>query len=179
MTRYHRLRRVLIVCHHCLANIAYYRGGYSGKDSAYDRENNFWRTVSGNFLDTAVLAWCKLFANNEDHNWKRVVPAADHDAFETGLLKAVSMTAPEWADYITAMRTYRDKFLAHLDSEEVMNIPKLDAAIASTVYYAEYLVANEPSLSGLAKEDVDFKGRYAGCEEEAARIYGRKRPLGA
>jgi hypothetical protein len=73
MNRYERLRRVLIVCHHCLTNIAYYRGGYSGKKPTYDRESNFWLTANGNFLDAAVLAWCKLFASKEAHNWKRVV----------------------------------------------------------------------------------------------------------
>ena len=54
MNRYERLRRVLIVCHHCLTNIAYYRGGYSGKKPTYDRESNFWLTANGNFLDAVM-----------------------------------------------------------------------------------------------------------------------------
>ena len=126
MTRYERLRRVLILCHHCLTNIAYYRGGRSGRKAAYDTGSNFWLTVSGNFLDAAVLAWCKLFASKERQSWRRIVPAASHNAFEAELLKAVGMTAAEWADYIDVMRTYRDKFLAHLDSDNIMNIPELD-----------------------------------------------------
>ncbi|MCV0371850.1 hypothetical protein [Filomicrobium sp.] len=174
MNRYHRLRRVLIVCHHCLADIAYYRGGFSGRDAVFDTKSNFWRTVSGNFLDMAVLAWCKLFTNNEDHNWKRVVPAADHGAFEAGLVIAVGMTTAEWGSYIAAMRTYRNKFLAHLDSEEIMNIPQLDPAIASTIYYAEHLIAKESSLGGLAREDIDLRGRYAQCKKESAAIFSRK-----
>jgi hypothetical protein len=156
-------------------NIAYYRAGYSGGCAAYETRSNFWRCVSGNFIDTAVLAWCKLFANNEEHSWKRIVPTPSHDTFQADLLRELGITAVEWNDYINVMRTYRDKFLAHLDSDETMAIPRLDLAIKSAIFYGEYLTRNEGILHGLAAGDIDFEGRYGECYAEGAQIYGTGR----
>jgi hypothetical protein len=45
----------------------------------------FWRTVSGNFIDTCVLEWCKLFGDpNGEHYWKKIV--SDPGNFEKLLL---------------------------------------------------------------------------------------------
>jgi hypothetical protein len=41
------------------------------------------------------------------------------------------------------MKTYRDKFVAHLVSEEVMNIPKLRVARKSVSFLYGYLLDNE------------------------------------
>jgi hypothetical protein len=53
------------------------------------------------------------------------------------------MTEAELSSYGSEMRTYRDKFVAHLDEEPRANIPRLEAAKASVVYLYEHLLANE------------------------------------
>jgi hypothetical protein len=46
---------------------------------------NFWRAVSGNFIDICVLEWCKLFADpNGKHHWSKIV--SDPTSFKTQLL---------------------------------------------------------------------------------------------
>jgi hypothetical protein len=59
------------------------------------------------------------------------------------LLAHVKMTATEFGDPVDVMRTYRDKFVAHLDSDCVMNIPTLSAARASVWLYHDHIVQYE------------------------------------
>jgi len=66
-----RTRRVAIVCCAFTRNVAYYRTGHDVARGL----GNFWRTTDGNFLDMAVLEWCKLFADPRGkHYWKKVIP---------------------------------------------------------------------------------------------------------
>lgn len=125
MTRRSRVRRIYLLCAHFLRNLAFYRAGrYRGQ---LTRRNQFWTVISNNCLDHCVLEWCKLFAEPKGkHHWRRIV--GDQALFSAHLLAAVKMTQAEFDQYIVVMRTYRDKFVAHLDEEEVMNIPALRPA---------------------------------------------------
>ncbi|MBN2267384.1 MAG: hypothetical protein JW725_03535 [Candidatus Babeliaceae bacterium] len=61
------------------------------------------------------------------------------------------------------MRTYRDKFVAHLDSEEVMQIPQLDIVVDTTSYLYDYLLANEEEdrcFSDAPSSAADFFSRF-------------------
>jgi hypothetical protein len=72
------------------------------------------------------------------------------------------------------MREYRDKCIAHLDSEPVMNIPKLDLARASVEFYHTYVVANEAQpgdLSGWPDTAARLQRGYKESEEEAGAVY--------
>jgi hypothetical protein len=89
LTRRERLRRVVILCSSFAGNVAYFRAGQSQTGSearapSYAR-SAFWAQVSSNFLDIAVLEWCKLMGDDKDkHFWRNVV--ADPAAFEASLL---------------------------------------------------------------------------------------------
>lgn len=140
MTRRQRLRRVGILCCHFLRNLAFYKSGWRKGELIF--KDQFWVNANGNFIDVCVLEWCKLFGDKRgQHHWQKVI--TDQAAFLTGLLNAVGQTEGEFEAYIKEMRTYRDKFIAHLDSEEVMNIPKLKVARKSVSFLYEYLLANE------------------------------------
>ncbi len=105
-------------------------------------KDQFWVNANGNFIDVCVLEWCKLFGDKRgQHYWRKVI--TDQATFNAGLLNAVGQTEAAFEAYIEEMRTYRDKFVAHLDSEEVMNIPKLRVARKSVSFLYEYLLANE------------------------------------
>jgi hypothetical protein len=89
-----------------------------------------WVTLNNNFLDIAVLEWCKLFGDDSGvHRWRKAV--SNPDSFRAGLLTELSFSPVEWEDYIGEQRTYRDKFVAHLDKLPVMNIPDLTASLTS------------------------------------------------
>lgn len=140
MTRRQRLRRVAILCCQCLRNLAFYKAGW--REGAIVRRDQFWVTANGNFLNICVLEWCKLFGESRGkHCWQKAV--SNPPSFFRGLLRELGMTETEFDAYADEMRTYRDKFVAHLDSEEVMHVPKLTAAQQSVSYLFDYLRAHE------------------------------------
>jgi hypothetical protein len=140
MTRRNRVRRVLILCCHCLRNLAFYRAGL--RNGAAWNESQFWITVNSNFLDHCILEWCKLFADSRGkHHWRKVV--TEPNTFWAGLLMTLGLTDIQFETYIVEMRTYRDKFVAHLDLEEIMHIPKLRCAQLSIEYLHDYVLKHE------------------------------------
>ncbi len=77
----------------------------------------------------AVMEWCKLFGSRKDrHCWAKVV--TDPSRFEAELRLHLGISGNTLSGYINEMRTYRNKFLAHLDDLLVMDIPFLDRAQA-------------------------------------------------
>jgi hypothetical protein len=154
-----RVRRAGIVCCHCARNAAYYRAGRR-KPQNWNGED-FWRNANSNFLDIAVLEWCKLFADTKGkHHWKKVVK--DQDNFMSGLLASIGMSQIDFDSYIKKCKFYRDKFLAHLDEELVMHIPDLTAAIDSATYLHNLLVSENPDVLDDAPSDLAkfYKQRY-------------------
>ena len=142
MTRKKRIRRVGILCCHCLRNIAFYLAGWRDGEFVFKEPRQFWITLNGNFIDICVLEWCKLFGlKRDEHYWEKVI--TDRASFLDGLMKGLGMTKDEFEVYVQEMRSYRDKFIAHLDSEERMNIPKLLIAQQSAAYLYDYLRSNE------------------------------------
>jgi hypothetical protein len=173
MTRDERLRRVAILCCACIRNIAYFRAGWNGKQISFPRNSNILRTINGNFLDMAVLEWCKLFSSKEEHGWKKIV--TDEAEFEAGFLAAVGVSHLEFTNYYMSMRAYRDKFLAHLDSDRIMNIPFLDPALVSVKFYYEFLLNYEINARNFEYEPVDIQSYYDACHRESKIFYTQQR----
>ncbi len=135
-----RLRWTATLCCHAIANLAAYRAGWSGKKLR--REEDFWRRVNSNFMDMAVLEWCKLFADRRGfHCYMNVL--TDPKGFETDLFAHLGVTARDFEAYCTGIRTYRDKFVAHLDDDPKAKYPQLDIAIESTKFLFRYLRTKE------------------------------------
>jgi hypothetical protein len=176
LTRSERLRRVIILCCNFARNLAYYRVGQAAPLKALladaHPEASFWRQANANFIDMCVLEWCKLFGDkNGKHHWSSVV--SDRAAFEAGLLAHLKMDATVFQLQVDAMRLYRDKFVAHLDSLHVMDIPMLDMAQASVWHLHEYLITSESGdvdLSGLPDTAPKFQFGYEQCVAESNRI---------
>jgi len=99
-------------------------------------------TARNNFLDTAVLEWCKVLGDpRAKQDWRKSV--TDQPGFLERLLAHIGLTEDAFQAYIAEMRTYRDKFLAHLDDENRMDIPSLETAISSAGFLYEYLLNSE------------------------------------
>ncbi|MDD5320377.1 MAG: hypothetical protein PHD43_07145 [Methylococcales bacterium] len=95
-------------------------------------QDDFWRNISGNFIDIAILDWCKLFADPKGkHYWSKVVP--NKEIFLESLYIELGITEEEFSAHINTMKHYRDKFLGHLDEELVMHIPKMEISIKSAI----------------------------------------------
>lgn len=143
MNRTERLRRVALLMASFLRNLAYLR---AFKDVhariPMDSTRDFWITQGGNCTDIAVLEWCKLFADSADkHHWSRIV--TDPDTFKHWLLTRLRIEEAAYSDYVTSVRRYRDKFVAHLDSDHVMDIPMLDIAERAVFFYHQHLTTQE------------------------------------
>ena len=134
--------------------------------------DQFWVNANGNFIDICVLEWCKLFGDKRgQHSWKKVI--TNQDAFLKGLLLAVGKTQPEFDSYIEEMKTYRDKFVAHLDSEEVMNIPKLKIAKKSVLFLYSYLLANEEETNSFHDAPPKATCLYRQFYSEGRKVYSK------
>jgi hypothetical protein len=162
-----------------MRNLAYYRGARKHPDGWIDPplrpEASFWRVVCNNCLDLCVLDWCKLLGDKRgQHYWKNIV--SDPSMFKGKLLGNAGVTETTWEKFMLEMREYRDKFVAHLDSERQMYIPNLDLAHKSVTFYHGYIVTIEAQpgdLSGLPATPDELARGYAESEDEAESIYRR------
>ncbi len=158
MTRRTHLRRVAILCCHCLRNLAFYKAGWRKGDLII--QDDFWVNVNGNFLDMSILEWCKLFADQRGkHYWRKVV--SNPIVFYSGMLHELGIPESKFEAFTNEMRTYRDKFVAHLDSEEIMHIPNNLILTQKTVSYLyDYILGNE--------DEGDF---FIDAEKRATNFY--------
>lgn len=131
-----RLRGVAILCCNCLRNIAFYRAGWFHENIRFSQ--HIWVNANGNFLNMAILEWCKLFTEqNGKHYWKHFV--RDKTLFFNDLNLQVGMSRADFRSYATNVLRYRNKFVAHLDEERAMSVPKLRIARKSAAFLYEYL----------------------------------------
>jgi hypothetical protein len=110
--------------------------------------------VSGNFIDICVLEWCKLFADKKGkHHWGNIVRRPDD--FRVGLLHHLGTDDAGFQKDIDTMLRYRDKFIAHLDSDPIMYIPALDAAKKAVWFYDPYVLDHERANPAGLPSDLD------------------------
>jgi hypothetical protein len=167
LTKRDRLRRVVLLCAHFTRNTAYYRAGH---DRLTKGSPEFCITIDGNFIDVAVVEWCKLFGDRSGkHFWAKVV--SQPLRFELEMLSHVGMTASEFAAYVSKVRRYRDKFVAHLDDLAVMDIPFLDTARAAVEFYHSQVVKREAADGDLVGLPADLAEYYRRCLDQARAIY--------
>jgi hypothetical protein len=65
-----RRQRVVLLCCNFMRNLALHRAGlqYLVRDNLlnpHHPQGEFWVQAHGNFLDTCVLDWCKLFVRRQ------------------------------------------------------------------------------------------------------------------
>lgn len=96
--------------------------------------------VFNNFLDIAVLEWCKAFGSKtEVTHWSKHV--ADPDTFRAGLLQALGLSEEQWHAYWDSIKTYRDEVVAHHNSSsKVTHYPDFGVALQACFYYYSTLI---------------------------------------
>jgi hypothetical protein len=166
-----RLRWTAILCCHAIANLASYRGGWDG--ARLTRKEDFWKRVNGNFMDIGVLEWCKLFADRSGaHCFRNVL--TDPNGFEAALLAHLVMSDANFDTYCAGLRTYRDKFVAHLDDDPKATYPQFDVAIKSTKFLFSYLRRNEDRGGYFDGLPVNLESAYRIALTEAKASYAGK-----
>lgn len=178
MKRSMRLRRVVMLCTAFARNLAYHRAMMPYRVRMPVPDYEFWMTLSNNALDMSVLEWCKLLADTKDkHHWSEVV--ANPKEFEEALLENLALSAEQFADYQKAMRRYRDKFIAHLDNDLIMDVPQMDTAEAALRFYHRWIIEKEAEvgdLRGLPSTAQALTNYYLQEQAVAARLYNAGMP---
>ena len=112
------------------------------------------------------MEWCKLFADKSGkHCWRRVVSEED---FLYEVLHYTEMDMNGFADYVSEIRKYRDKFVAHLDEDLVMNIPHLDPAKMAAERLYHHVLSNYEHLTNLDGLPKSLGAYYSECFDEAS-----------
>ncbi|MBL3705102.1 hypothetical protein GI582_20590 [Sulfitobacter sp. BDSS02] len=93
--------------------------------------------------------------------------------FYSDMLEEINLNSDQFQDYITGMRTYRDKFLAHLDEERTMHIPKMETAEKAIKFLHGYLVSVDALNSDLAGIPTDLAKYCRECCSDAVSFLDR------
>jgi hypothetical protein len=153
---------------HFLRNAAYYRAWNAAPIQR--RREEFWRTVNGNFIDICVLDWCKLFGDlKAQHHWSKSV--SNRDPFLAGLYIKTRLGDASFESYRIEVRTYRDKFVAHLDELNKADIPNLQPGIDSVRYLYDYLVTEEDDVNAFHDAPRSANARYQAHLREGRDVH--------
>lgn len=178
LSQHERIRRVMLLCCHALRNFAFYKSGW--KSRQLQATNQFWVEANGAFLDRAILEWCKLFADGKGkHHWKRVIK--DPAEFESTLYKHLRLSKREFQLYIKKVLRYRDKFIAHLDEDRVMYIPRIKIARNAAAFLYDYLRKDPIACQSIQDANLDSVDFYSAMYQqgffEYKKSYQAKRYL--
>jgi hypothetical protein len=140
-------------------------------------EQNFWRVIDGNFMDIAVIEWCKLFASHtEAVHWKNNIPETEHDKFRDGLCGGTGLTSEEWHRYREELKRYRDEHVAHFDLGRFqpgkVTYPHFDKALEACHYYYDRILAELEKVGIQHSFPADIRiycAKLAACETGIAR----------
>jgi hypothetical protein len=115
-----------------LHGIPYYKAGWENNNLKI--KDQFWVSLNSNFIDISILEWYKLFGDYKDkHHWKNVMHL--DQTFKDRMFESLNIEQADLDRVHRCIKSYRDKFVAHLDSEETMNIPKLEDALRMVFFY--------------------------------------------
>ena len=169
MTRSARARRSGLLCCHFLRNLAFYRSW--DKAGQPFRSKPFWRNANSNFLDIAVLEWCKLFVDAKGkHHYSKALN--EPLQFKRDLLAKLEIDEAAFDEYVLSFKTYRDQFLAHLDEENMMNIPHMKVSRQSAKFLYQRLLDQEAASTAFANAPLSAKKFYEDFIEEGLKVYG-------
>jgi hypothetical protein len=137
---------------------------------------NFWRILYGNLMDSAVMAWCKLFAadyrSNQPAQWENVV--GDATEFRASLLAHVGIDETRWSAYWNEIKTYRDQTAFNHDFRKVdiLRRPDLRIAHRAACFYYSRLIA-ELRAEGIQDYPDDLQVYCRRFAADAAHLAAR------
>lgn len=159
-----RTLRTMQLAISCVSNIAAYRANWqkqSDKDKLIvDRE--FWVRMNGNFLDFAVLEWCKIFADFKGkHHWSLTFP--NKNEWKKQLFESMDLKPSDFERELKLVSQYRNKVVAHLDDPTPMNYP-----------YTSFMLASASHLHDSLKTHPATKRFFVGYYDSAKTLYERR-----
>jgi hypothetical protein len=132
--------------------------------------NQFLVNADGNFLDIAILEWCKLFADKRGmHSWRKII--TNQSEFREGLLRFLSVSETEFEKYIDEVKAYRDRFIAHLDDDEMMVVPNLTIVRSSVSYLYDHIRSSEECREFLIDAPPTAAAHYEQHLKTGIKVY--------
>lgn len=166
MTLPDRARKAAFLCCHFERNFAYYS---TFRRSRLLREEGFWLTVHGNFVDVCVLEWCKLFGNrNGKYHWQNIFSSPAQ--FRQELLTLHSIDDARLEMLWNEVKDYRDDFVAHLEDRESTPLPNMNIHHLLIEFYYRKLQATFPQLRYDDALPTDMDRYYRDCLTEAKQV---------
>ena len=164
MTDEGRTRRTFQLANFCIANISAYRVNW--KTVAQKKElrvdNDFWKRANGTFFDMSVIEWCKLFADSKGkHHWTKTFN--DRSKWKQDLLQHMSMKEEDFDCELLKIKSYRDRYVAHLDEPKSMNYPLTEVMLKSTFFLYD-------SLKNCASTKIHLGPIYDSAEQYYLRL---------
>lgn len=140
------------------------------------REDVWFYFMAAAYRD-AVIEWCKVFGSRDDwSHWRRAAGVSAESLYPRFLLET-GMTEPEWDEARTAVKSYRDKALAHHDEdlvEMVTEFPTLRYAESAAFVMYRMLVQLAGGRSAQMPEDLEaWARRYSANRRPLIRAIGR------
>jgi len=167
LSRRARLRRTGLLCLHTLRNLAYHRAIAESRQPW--REQQFWIAAHNNYIDVAILEWCKLFTDRAGmHHWRKSVTRPKE--FTAELYAALRSDVASFQTYALSVKVYRGTFVAHLDEENDINIPRMSIAKLSTQSLYEWLQHHEDDCNAFHDAPLRADRYYAECFTHARRV---------
>lgn len=168
-----RLSVTAELCCECVRNAAYYHAGWSSPTVLRKAESDFWVDLNGNFLGIAVLDWCFLFGDGKaEFRWQKVI--SNETEFSSRMYASLGCSENEFNDYVSTMRLYRNKRIAHRDrylvGDSKIIYPPLDFAVKSTSFLFEELVSLYPQMEKI-NIHKDLESFYENRLERGRREY--------
>jgi hypothetical protein len=148
----------------CISNIAAYRVNWQkvGNESKPIVQRDFWIRMNGNFLDMAVLEWCKLFADFDGkHHWSCTFSRKSN--WRKTLFASLNMSSGQFKRELKLVSDYRNKFVAHLDDPIAMNYP-----------YTEFMLTSASFLHDSLRNHTLTKEWFVDYEDTAKTLYERR-----
>ena len=159
-----KARRVFLLTNHCIANIAAYRVNWQQNENSKEIviDLDFWVRANGNFLDIAVLEWCKLFAERDGkHHWSKVFK--NRQEWSQLFLAHMNLSSKQFHKELSKIKKYRDRYVAHLDDPIPTNYPLTEIMLTSASYLYDAL-----------RYDPTTKNYLIGVYDSSAQFYERK-----
>lgn len=179
MNKRNKVRKSCLLCLSFVRNCAFYNASYADDGShlvggTVSLSNQFWNTTTGNFLDMAVIEWCKLFGNDqlEKHHWKKVVK--DKARYKIQLLKMFEEGEVGWKAYWDGLQTYRNKFAAHLDEDNQYIVPYLHKAHELVINHYNYLLEHEVAEGFFREPPPNIQTYYQQQFDMARAVYDKQ-----
>jgi hypothetical protein len=151
---------------------AYYKS-LSALSSRIKDNNSFWESMILAYRELAVIEWCKVFGSRKENlHWTKTpigkTAEQAREDFRCRLLSKTGFNQEQWEIYHRDMLIFRDKFVAHLDMNGVMQVglQDLDPALQVAYVYEEWAKAIEPAL----RERDSLRSRHEEWKAEASLV---------